>query len=154
MNRTAFFPGSFDPITKGHHEIILKGLHLFDRIIIGIGKNSSKKSLFSIEERMAIIRKVFQNEERIEVVSYDGLTIDFCHSIGAKYILRGLRSGVDFEYEQSIAFANKELNSEIETVFMLSSPSFSNISSTIVRDIIVNKGDYSKFVPEGVKFNQ
>lgn len=151
MERVALFPGSFDPITKGHHEIVLKGIELFDRIIIGIGVNAGKKTLFTVDDRIRIIREVFAEYPQIEVVAYEGLTIDFCKKVNAGFILRGLRSGYDFEYEQSIAFANKELEGEIETVFMLSSPSYSNISSTIVRDIIVNKGDYSKFVPEGVK---
>lgn len=151
MERVALFPGSFDPITKGHHEIVLKGIELFDRIIIGIGVNAGKKTLFTVDDRIRIIREVFAEYPQIEVVAYEGLTIDFCKKVNAGFILRGLRSGYDFEYEQSIAFANKELEGDIETVFMLSSPSYSNISSTIVRDIIVNKGDYSKFVPEGVK---
>ena len=151
MNKIALFPGSFDPITKGHHEIILKGLNLFDKIVIGVGQNSGKKNLFTIEERVEILQKLFKDEPKIEVMTYEGLTVHFCQKIGANFILRGLRSGQDFEYEQSIAFANKEMVSEIDTIFMLSSPSYTNISSTIVRDIIANKGDYSKFIPDGVK---
>lgn len=152
MQKIALFPGSFDPITRGHVDIISKGLGIFDRIIIGIGSNTSKKPLFSIEQRMEWIRRVFTGESRLEVMSYEGLTVSFCKELNANYIIRGLRSGLDFEYEQSIAFANKEMEPGIETVFLLSSPSYSNISSTIVRDIIVNKGDYSKFVPAGIKF--
>jgi len=152
MQKIALFPGSFDPITRGHVDIISKGLGIFDRIIIGIGSNTSKKPLFSIEQRMEWIRSVFEGESRLEVMSYEGLTVSFCKELNANYIIRGLRSGLDFEYEQSIAFANKEMEPAIETVFLLSSPSYSNISSTIVRDIIVNKGDYSKFVPAGIKF--
>ena len=152
MQKTALFPGSFDPITRGHVDIIRKGLDIFDRIVIGIGTNTSKKPLFSIEQRSEWIRKVFPDENRLEVRAYQGLTIAFCKEIDARYIIRGLRSGLDFEYEQSIAFANKEMEPSIETVFLLSSPSYSNISSTIVRDIIVNKGDYSRFVPEGIVF--
>lgn len=152
MQKTALFPGSFDPITRGHVDIIRKGLDIFDRIVIGIGTNTSKKALFSIEQRSEWIRKVFPDENRLEVRAYQGLTIAFCKEIDARYIIRGLRSGLDFEYEQSIAFANKEMEPSIETVFLLSSPSYSNISSTIVRDIIVNKGDYSRFVPEGIVF--
>lgn len=151
MNKIALFPGSFDPITRGHHEIILKGLNLFDKIIIGIGQNSGKKNLFTIEERVNILNLLFKNEPRIEVMTYTGLTVHFCQQIGAKFILRGLRSGQDFEYEQSIAFANKEMVNEVDTIFLLSSPSYTNISSTIVRDIIINDGDYSKFIPDGVK---
>lgn len=152
MQKIALFPGSFDPITRGHVDIISKGLGIFDRIIIGIGSNTSKKPLFSIEQRMEWIRRVFEGESRLDVRSYEGLTVSFCKELNANYIIRGLRSGLDFEYEQSIAFANKEMEPGIETVFLLSSPSYSNISSTIVRDIIVNKGDYSKFVPAGIKF--
>lgn len=150
MNKIALFPGSFDPITKGHHEIILKGLSLFDKIIIGVGQNSGKKNLFTIDERLNTLKHLFKDEPKIEVITYEGLTVHFCQKIGANFILRGLRSGQDFEYEQSIAFANKEMVDDIDTVFLLSSPSYTNISSTIVRDIIVNNGDYSKFIPDGV----
>lgn len=150
MEKIALFPGSFDPITKGHYEIVLKGLELFDKIIIGVGVNSSKKTLYSVEQRIAMIQQVFSQYPQISVVPYEGLTVAFCKSVNAGFILRGLRSGLDFEYEQSIAFANKELDPDIETVFLLSSPSYSNISSTIVRDIIANKGDYTKFIPKGL----
>jgi pantetheine-phosphate adenylyltransferase len=151
MPKIALFPGSFDPITNGHVDVITKGLFLFDKVIIGIGSNASKKSLFSIEQRIGWMREIFKNEVKVEVTVYEGLTVSFAKQIGAEVILRGLRSGSDFEYEQSIAFANKELESGIETVFLLSSPSYTNISSTIVRDIIVNKGDYTKFVPKEVR---
>lgn len=151
-NRTALFPGSFDPITKGHRDIIKKALSIFDHLVVGVGQHPSKKSFFSIEERVATIQKVFENEPNISVIAYTGLTIDFCRKVNAGFIIRGLRSGLDFEYEQSIAFANKEMGNEIETVFLLSSPSYSNISSTIVRDIMLHGGDYSKFVPEAVKY--
>jgi pantetheine-phosphate adenylyltransferase len=151
MEKIALFPGSFDPITKGHEEIINKGLNLFDKIVIGVGVNAGKKTLFSVEDRLRIIGDIFKDEPRIIIMQYQSLTVEFCKKVNAGFILRGLRSGLDFEYEQSIAFANKELDAHIETVFLLSSPSYSNISSTIVRDIIVNKGDYSKFVPKGFK---
>lgn len=149
--KIAIFPGSFDPLTKGHFEIISKGVSLFDKLIIAIGKNSQKKSLFDIEVRKGWIQDVFKDYPTVEVMIYEGLTIDFCKQIGANYILRGLRSCSDFEYEKGIAFANKEMNPEIETVFLLSSPATFNISSTIVRDIIVNKGDFSRFVPPEIK---
>jgi pantetheine-phosphate adenylyltransferase len=152
MNKTAIFPGSFDPITRGHVDVVMKGLGIFDSIIIAIGKNSKKTSLFTIEQRIGWIRQVFAGESRVDVVSYEGLTVEFCKTAGAGFIMRGVRSGADFEYEQSIAFANKEMVPEVETVLLLSSPSYTNISSTIVRDIIINKGNYSKFVPEGIKF--
>jgi pantetheine-phosphate adenylyltransferase len=150
--KIALFPGSFDPLTKGHVEIIIKGLSVFDKVIVAIGRNSQKKYLFDIETRKQWICDVFKDFPTVEVVIYEGLTIDFCHKIGANYILRGLRSCSDFEYEKGIAFANKEMNPQIETVFLLSSPATFNISSTIVRDIIVNKGDYSHFVPKEIKF--
>ncbi len=152
MMKIALFPGSFDPLTKGHVEIIIKGLSVFDKVIVAIGRNSQKKYLFDIETRKQWICDVFKDFPTVEVVIYEGLTIDFCHKIGANYLLRGLRSCSDFEYEKGIAFANKEMNPQIETVFLLSSPSTFNISSTIVRDIIVNKGDYSHFVPKEIKF--
>lgn len=123
---------------------------MFDHVVVGIGTNSSKKSLFTIEQRTEWIREAFKEESNLDIQMYSGLTVTFCKSIGANFIIRGLRSGLDFDYEQSIAFANKEMESSIETVFLLSSPSTSNISSSIVRDIIIHKGDYSKFVPKGI----
>jgi len=152
MSKIALFPGSFDPITRGHVDVILKGLSIFDKIIVAIGVNSKKQSLFTMEQRMGWIKEVFKEQDRVEVISYQGLTIEFCKEVNAGFILRGIRSGGDFEYEQSIAYANKVMVPEVETVFLLSSPSYNNISSTIVRDIIINKGNYSKFVPEGLKF--
>ena len=152
MMKIAIFPGSFDPLTKGHVEIITKGLLVFDKVIVAIGRNSQKKYLFDIEIRKQWIEDVFKDFPAVEVMIYEGLTIDFCRKIGANYLLRGLRSCSDFEYEKGIAFANKEMNPQIETVFLLSSPATFNISSTIVRDIIVNKGDYSHFVPKEIKF--
>ena len=152
MMKIAIFPGSFDPLTKGHVEIIIKGLSFFDKIIVAIGINSQKKYLFDIEDRKQWIEDVFKDFPAVEVMIYEGLTINFCQKIGANYLLRGLRSCSDFEYEKGIAFANKEMNPQIETVFLLSSPATFNISSTIVRDIIVNKGDYSHFVPKEIKF--
>lgn len=151
--KIALFPGSFDPITKGHFDIITKGLSIFDKIVVAIGHNTNKKSLFSIEERKKWIEDLFINEPRVEIVAYTGLTIEFCKKVNANFILRGLRTSVDFDYEQSIAYANKELVSTIETVFLLSSPAYFNISSTIVRDIIVNGGEYQKFVPDTVVIN-
>lgn len=151
--KIALFPGSFDPITKGHFDIITKGLSIFDKIIVAIGHNTNKKSLFSVEVRKKWIEDLFINEPRVEIVAYTGLTIEFCKKVNANFILRGLRTSVDFDYEQSIAYANKELVSTIETVFLLSSPAYFNISSTIVRDIIVNGGEYQKFVPDTVIIN-
>ncbi|MDA9804321.1 pantetheine-phosphate adenylyltransferase, partial [Flavobacteriaceae bacterium] len=133
--KKAVFPGSFDPITLGHVDLIYKGLEIFDEIIIAIGVNADKKQLFSLEDKIQQIKNTFINEPRIEVASYKGLTIDFCKSVNSKYILRGLRNSSDFNYEQSIAQTNFSLSS-IESVFLISSPQLAHISSTIVRDII------------------
>ncbi|MDA9908264.1 pantetheine-phosphate adenylyltransferase, partial [Flavobacteriaceae bacterium] len=133
--KKAVFPGSFDPITLGHVDLIYKGLEIFDEIIIAIGVNADKKQLFSLEDKIQQIKNTFINEPRIEVASYKGLTIDFCKSVNSKYILRGLRNSSDFNYEQSIAQTNSSLSS-IESVFLISSPQLAHISSTIVRDII------------------
>lgn len=149
MMKKAVFPGSFDPITLGHVDLIYRGLEIFDEIIIAIGVNADKKQLFSLEDKIQQIKNTFINEPRIKVVSYKGLTIDFCKSVNSKYILRGLRNSSDFNYEQSIAQTNSSL-SKIESVFLISSPQLAHISSTIVRDIIKNEGDYKSLVPESV----
>jgi len=147
--KKAVFPGSFDPITLGHVDLIYRGLEIFDEIIIAIGVNADKKQLFSLEDKIQQIKNTFINEPRIKVVSYKGLTIDFCKSVNSKYILRGLRNSSDFNYEQSIAQTNSSL-SLIESVFLISSPQLAYISSTIVRDIIRNEGDYKSLVPKSV----
>jgi len=147
--KKAVFPGSFDPITLGHVDLIYRGLEIFDEIIIAIGVNADKKQLFSLEDKIQQIINTFVNEPRIKVASYKGLTIDFCKSVNSKYILRGLRNSSDFNYEQSIAQTNSSLSS-IESVFLISSPQLTHISSTIVRDIIRNGGDYKSLVPESV----
>ena len=149
MMKKAVFPGSFDPITLGHVDLIYRGLEIFDEIIIAIGVNADKKQLFSLEDKIQQIKNTFINEPRIEVASYKGLTIDFCKSVNSKYILRGLRNSSDFNYEQSIAQTNSSLSS-IESVFLISSPQLTHISSTIVRDIIRNGGDYKSLVPDSV----
>jgi len=151
MKRIAVFPGSFDPITTGHQEIINKGLLLFDEIIVGIGVNSSKQYLFPIEKRMDWIGKVFAAEKSIKIDQYEGLTIDFCKANGAQFILRGLRAPADFEFEKGIAQMNESMAPDIQTVFLVSSPSLSCVSSTIVRDIIQNGGDASNFVPKEIE---
>jgi pantetheine-phosphate adenylyltransferase len=151
MNKIAVFPGSFDPITKGHESVIKRALPLFDKLYIAIGVNEDKKSpFFSIEKRLKWIKQVFEHESKIEVVTYQGLTVDFCKNIGATFILRGLRTSADFEYERAIAQTNRFLNNGIETVFMLTVPEFTPINSTIVREILKYGGDASKFVPEGI----
>ena len=151
MKRIAVFPGSFDPITTGHQEIINKGLLLFDEIIVGIGVNSSKQYLFPIKKRMDWIGKVFAAENSIKIDQYEGLTIDFCKANGAQFILRGLRAPADFEFEKGIAQMNASMTPDIQTVFLVSSPSLSCVSSTIVRDIIQNGGDASNFVPKEIE---
>ncbi len=144
--RTAVFPGSFDPVTLGHVDIINRAMPLFDRLILAIGENSRKKSLFSIEERMEWLREIYQSEENVEVKSYSGLTIDFCRQCGASILVRGLRSTLDFEYEKTIAQLNHSLEDGIDTIFLVSEPKYSHISSTIVREILINRGDASPFL--------
>lgn len=148
--KIAVFPGSFDPITKGHESIILRCLPLFDEIVIGIGYNSNKHYYFSQERREHFIRKTFEGQTKITVQRYTGLTVDFCKEIGAKYIIRGLRTSADFEFERAIAQMNRSMNPDVETVFIVSDPSLSHISSTIVRDILLYNGDISAFVPPTV----
>jgi pantetheine-phosphate adenylyltransferase len=144
--RIAVFPGSFDPITNGHVDILKRGLPLFEEIIVGIGDNTSKKYFFSVDQRETFIKKVFGSESRIKVMRYGGLTVDFCKQQNANFILRGLRTSADFEFERAIAQNNRAM-SGIETVFIVAAPELSHISSTIVRDILNFKGDASKFVP-------
>ncbi len=148
--RIAIFPGSFDPITKGHENVLRRALPLFDEIIIAIGKNSHKDNYFSVEQREKWIKHVFGKEPKVRVERYTGLTIEFCKKMKATYILRGLRTSADFEFEKSIAQNNKIMAPEIETIFILPIPELSAINSTIVRDIVRNNGDASPFVPNGV----
>ncbi len=149
--KIAVFPGSFDPITRGHESIVKRALPLFDEIVIGIGFNTNKHYYFSQERRERFIKNVFENEPKIKVMSYHGLTIDFCKEIGAAYILRGLRTSADYEFERAISQMNQSMAPGIETIFLVSDPSLSHISSTIVRDILLYNGDVSAFVPDGVK---
>ena len=150
MERIAIFPGSFDPLTKGHESIIRRAIPLFDKIIIAIGINAGKNAMFDIDQRKAWIKNTFINYPTIEVTTYTGLTVDFCKAKKANYILRGLRSNADFTYENGIAQMNKSLMTNIETVFLLTEPEFSHISSTIVRDIIRNNGKVEQFLPNAV----
>ena len=149
--KIAVFPGSFDPITRGHESIIRRALPLFDEIVIGIGYNSNKHYYFSEDRRKHFIEKVFEGEVKIKVQRYSGLTINFCKEINAGYILRGLRTSADFEFERGIAQMNHDMAPGIETIFIVSEPSLSHISSTIVSDILLYHGDVSKFVPGAVK---
>jgi pantetheine-phosphate adenylyltransferase len=146
--KIAVFPGSFDPITVGHQSIIKRAIPLFDKIIVAVGINSTKQSMYSVEQRMDWIRKSFAGDAKIHVQSFEGLTIDFCHQQGAKYILRGLRTSADFEFERGIGQVNKLLDADIETIFMLTSTRHTPISSSVVRDVIKHKGDISQLVPE------
>ena len=148
MTRIAIFPGSFDPITKGHENILRRALPLFDKVIVSIGKNNNKQNYFSVEQREKWVKQVFANERKVSVEIYSGLTIEFCKKMNATYILRGLRTSADFEFEKSIAQNNKIMADEIETMFILPVPELSAVNSTIVRDIIRNGGDASRFVPD------
>ncbi len=152
MERIAVFPGSFDPITKGHESIILRAIPIFDQIVVAIGENSEKKTFFSLEMRINWIKAVFSAYPSIRVQSYHGLTVDFCRQMNARFILRGLRTSADFEFERSIGQINKNLDPDIETVFLLTTPEYTALNSSIVRDILRNGGNPSRFVPDAVKF--
>ena len=147
--KIAVFPGSFDPITLGHEDIIKRGLGLFDKIIIGLGENSDKKCMFSLESRIKFVSKTFNDSDKIEIKPYKGLTVNFCKKNNAKYILRGIRNSEDYEYEKIIAFTNMKM-SGIETIFLLSDPEYSYLSSTTVRELINNNGNYKLFLPSGI----
>jgi len=147
MEKIAIFPGTFDPFTVGHESVVNRAQVLFDKIYIAVGVNAQKDALFSLEDRKGFIAQVFEGNPKIEVVHYEGLTIDFCKSLGANYILRGLRTAADFEYERAIAQVNKAMYDEIETVFFLTMPEHTPINSSIVRDVIRHGGDVSKFIP-------
>lgn len=148
--RRAIFPGSFDPITLGHYDIIKRGVHLFDEIVVAIGINAEKKYMFSLEQRKEFIEEAFKDHPTVKVVTYKGMTVDFCKEIDANFILRGLRNPADFEFEKAIAHTNRKLT-KIETVFLLTAASTSFISSSIVRDVIRNNGNFSILVPDSVK---
>lgn len=150
MERIAIFPGSFDPITIGHVDIIKRALPLFDKIIISVGSNSEKKYFFSVEKRIQWIKMIFIKTPKIEVKSYNKLTVEFAKDSNARFLIRGLRNISDFEFEKTIAHANSELNPSTESVFFLTKPKYSFITSTVVRDVIKNNGNYQKFVPNQV----
>lgn len=154
MEKTAIFPGSFDPITKGHESIINRALPLFDKIIVAIGENSEKSNFFPIEKRINWVKQVFKKTPQVEVLTYTGLTVEFCKQLGAKYILRGLRTSADFEFERSIGQINRQLHPDIDTVFLLTTPQYTALNSSIVRDIIRHGGDPSPFVPEVIKIDK
>ena len=150
MSKVAVFPGSFSPFSIGHQSVVEKALPLFDKIIISVGVNSKKNQYFSIQKRMQWIGSVYANNEKIEVKKYEGLTIDFCKKEGANFILRGLRDSHDFKFEKDIAQMNNDLDSSIETIFIITPPELSHISSSLIRDIIKNGGDVSKFIPKEI----
>ena len=151
MKKTALFPGSFDPFTIGHESVVRRAIPLFDNIIVAVGYNTNKAGFFSLDDRVGWIREVFKTEDKITVEEYQGLTVDFCKKMGAAYILRGLRTSADFEYERTIGQMNRSMHPEIETVFLLTQPEHTHVTSTIVRDIILYGGDASQFLPEKIK---
>ncbi|MBM3914908.1 MAG: pantetheine-phosphate adenylyltransferase [Sphingomonadales bacterium] len=148
MQRICLFPGTFDPLTLGHVDIINRALPLFDKIIVGIGLNAAKAPMFSPEQRLQWVSEIYANDSRVEGAVYDGLTVDYCKKIGAHFILRGIRYVSDFEYEKTIADANRTLDKTIETIFLTGEPKYTSVASTIVRDILRNNGDASPFLPE------
>ncbi len=150
MKKTAIFPGSFDPITKGHESIVLRALDLFDEIVIAIGVNERKTSFFPLEKRKAWIEDVFRSQPNVSVITYEGLTVDLCRKLEVNFILRGLRTSADFEFERSIGQMNKKMLPGIETVFLLTTPEYTALNSYIVRDIIRHGGDASPFIPDAV----
>jgi len=154
MEKIAVFPGSFDPFTIGHESIVRRALTMFDEIIIMIGYNSNKMAYYPLNKRKEWIKRVFEDEPKIKVGKYEGLTVDYCKKVHAQYILRGLRTASDFEYERAIAQINKRMFPEIETVFLLTSPEHTAITSTIVRDILRHRGDASVFLPACIKLSE
>ena len=151
MPKTALFPGSFDPFTLGHEDIVRRALPLFDGLYIGIGENQDKRYQYTLEERMAMVQALYADEPKIHVVSYSGLTVHFAHTLGVQFLLRGIRNPSDFEFEKSIAQANRQMVPDLDTVFLLTTARYAYISSSIVRDVIRHGGDASVFLPEGLK---
>ncbi|WP_201978225.1 pantetheine-phosphate adenylyltransferase [Hymenobacter rubidus] len=147
MSRIALFPGSFDPFTNGHLDIVQRGLGLFDEVVVAIGTNSSKQRYLPVEQMLAILNNLFQDEPRVSVRTFTGLTAEFARETGARYLLRGLRNSPDFEYEKPIAFGNQHVNPGLETVFLLTSPALASVSSTIIRDIHRFGGNVDAFLP-------
>ena len=150
MPKICLFPGTFDPVTLGHVDIVNRALPLFDKIVVAIGTNSSKGPMFSPEQRLMWIEEIFRGESKVEGAVYEGLTVNFCNRIGAHFILRGIRYVSDFEYEKTIADANRTLDPKIETIFLTGEPKYTSVASTIVRDILRNGGDASHFLPDAV----
>lgn len=151
MSRICLFPGTFDPITLGHVDIINRSLNLFDKLIIGIGTNANKLSMFSSEQRVDWIQQIYKDNTKVEAIVYDGLTVDCCKKLGAQYILRGIRYVSDFEYEKAIADMNRSLDNDIETIFLTCLPKYTSVASTLVRDVLRNGGNVNQFLPDVVK---
>lgn len=154
MEKIAVFPGSFDPITVGHESVVLRALPLFDRVVVAVGHNAAKRTMFTESQRVAMIERVFAQQPTVTVMPYEGLTVELCHRLGARFILRGLRTSADFEFERAIAQVNKAMHPEIETVFMLTRPEHTPISSSIIRDIMLHHGDPSPFLPQRLDISQ
>jgi len=150
MPKTAIFPGSFDPFTAGHEDIVRRGLTIFDRMIVAVGYNIDKKALLTPEQRVRLISDTFKGDHRVEVIAYEGLTVDICQKLGVKFILRGVRSAGDFEYERSVDYVNRMLSTGIENVLLMTDPSNAIISSSVVRELISHGGDVTKFMPAGI----
>jgi len=150
MEKIAIFPGSFDPFTVGHESIVRRSVSLFDTIIVAVGVHSGKQPLMSVASRVAMINEVFRNDATVSCASFEGLTVDFCRKVHANYMLRGIRTAADFEYERAIAQINKKMLPEVESVFLLTNPEHTPVNSTIIRDIIRNGGDASQFLPENI----
>jgi len=154
MKKIAVFPGSFDPFTIGHESVLCRALPLFDKVIVMLGVNNSKKNVFSIENRRLMIEEIFFDEPKVKVQIYNGLTVNFCKEVGATYILRGLRTSADFEYERAIAQVNKQMYNDIETIFVLTMPEHTPINSSVVRDIITHNGNVKMFIPKRLDINK
>jgi pantetheine-phosphate adenylyltransferase len=150
MERICLFPGTFDPITLGHTDVIDRALDLFDELVVGIGTNSSKAPMFPIEQRIRWIQEIYSHTPKVKVVTYEGLTVSFCKQINARFILRGIRGIADFEYEKAIADVNRTMDSKVETIFLSCTPKYSTIASSLVRDVLRYGGDASQLLPEKV----
>lgn len=154
MKRIAIFPGSFDPFTIGHESLVVRALQLFDKVVIAVAHNAQKHGMFSIDARVSMIKQVFGDNEKVEVDTYTGLTVDYCKRKGIYFLIRGLRTSADFEFERSVGQINKQMDSKVETVFLLTSTKFTPVSSTVVRDILANGGNARQFIPKKINVEE